>query len=156
MARYGLNITSFATTTSVKTAALVHANAAGERGELLEYILTGDGIGAAADVQHRASIQTYDATGAGTPGSSPTPSPTDQFANPARCLVGIEYTAEPTVLAPGPVLFGFNQRGGYGYARSVGCGLPFAHRATGLVGWACCVQSGAAGSVDGHMQWDEP
>jgi hypothetical protein len=87
MARYGVNITSFATTTAVKTAALVHANAAGERGELLEYVLSGDGLTATGvDIQHRATIQGYDATTAGTAGSNPTPAPADQFANAARCI----------------------------------------------------------------------
>jgi hypothetical protein len=156
MARYGVTITSFATSTSERTAALLHANAAGERGELLEYIATGDGTtGTGLDIQHRASIKSYDGTTAGTPGSTPTPVPADQWANAARVLAPIEFSAEPTVLGVAIVLFGFNQRGGWGWCRSEGAGLPFANRASGIVGWACVVQSGATGAIDGTCIWAE-
>jgi hypothetical protein len=156
MARYGVTISSFATATTERTAALLHANATGEAGELQEYLLGGDGLAAPANTQHQAMIKTYDAATAGTPGSTPTPTPLNQYANAARILAAIEFTAEPTVLGGSPLLFTFNQMGGWGWARTEGYDMHFAYRTTGLVGWACTVQSSAVGSVGGTVIWAEP
>lgn len=156
MAKYGVFANAFATTTAAKTAIAVHANAAGEKAEVVELCMTGSGSATAADRQHRAQAAPCTFAGAGTAGSNPTPEPFDKYANAAKCLVGIEYSAEPTVVGSVfPVLFGFNQRGGMRWAvpRGEGIVIDNANTDKGVV-WQ--VLSDAAGEVDAFAHFWEP
>lgn len=146
---------SFATTTGAKTAAALHANAAGELFELVEAIMTGDGSAAAADRQHRAQIAKWTAAAAGT-GTTVTAEPFDDFARAGQVLAVAEFSAEPTAVGSVfPVLWGFNQRGGMRWAVPRGDGITVYNSNTNK-GAVLQVLSDAAGAVDGAINWFEP
>lgn len=156
MPKYGVGADDFTTPTgTADTAILVHANAAGERAEIVELIMTGSGVTAAADTQHRAACYFGDGTTAGTAGSNPTPEKFSDGTQAAACLAGIKYTAEPTnINAVAHVSFGFNQRGGMRWAVPQGEGIFIQNLATEkAVLWT--VVSQAAGKVDAHVHWWE-
>jgi hypothetical protein len=156
VAKFGVFFNAFATAATAKTAVALNANAAGEHGELVEAVMTGSGTAASADRQHRAQIAPCTFATAGTPVSSPTPEPFDQYANAAKVLAGIEFSAEPTVVGSVfPVLFGFNQRGGMRWAVPRGEGIHFDNAPTNK-GLVLQVLSDAAGEVDGCVHWWEP
>lgn len=156
MPKYGVNAGDFTTpTTTADTAILVHANAAGERAEIVELIMTGSGITAAADTQHTAASYFNDGTTAGTAGSNPTPEKFSDGTPAAGCLAGIKYTAEPTnINTVAHVQFGFNQRGGMRWAVPQGEGIFIQNLATEkAICWT--VVSQAAGKVDAAVHWWE-
>lgn len=156
MPKYAVIADDFTTPTgTADTAILVHANAAGERAEIVELIMTGSGVTAAADTQHRATAQFGDGTTAGTAGSNPTPEKFSDGTQPASCLAGIKYTAEPTNINSVPhVAFGFNQRGGMRWAVPQGEGIFIQNLATEkALLWL--VVSSAAGKVDANVHWWE-
>lgn len=156
MPKFSCGFDNFATTTANKTALLLHANAAGEEGEIVELCMTGAGSAAAADRQHEAKVLPKDATTAGTAGSNPTPEKFHQKSAAAALLAGIEYSAEPTTY--GSVfllLFGFNQRGGLRWGVPRGEGIVIRNADTNVaIGFL--VKSDAAGAVDGFGHWWEP
>lgn len=156
MAKYGVAFDGFATTTSAKSAVGVHADAAGDWFEAVEFAMTGSGVAAAADRQHRAMVAKCTFGAAGTAGSSPTPEPFDDRANASRMGAGVEYSAEPTTVGSVfPVLFGFNQRGGLRWAVPLLEGVRV-YNANTNKGLVFQVISDAAGAVDGHAHWHEP
>lgn len=118
--------------------------------------MTGSGVAAAADRQHRARVAGCTFGAAGTAGANPTPQPYDDFSNAGRVLAGVEYSAEPTTVASVfPVMFSFNQRGGMRWAVPRGEGLIF-HNANTQKGLVFQVLSDAAGAVDGSVGYHEP
>lgn len=155
MGKYGVVFDAFATTTAKKTAIALNANAAGEEGELIEVVMTGSGSAAAADRQHRASVQFWTFATAGT-STSVTPQSMNTNGPAARVAGNIEYSAEGT--AGDGVVFiqwGFNQRGGMRWAVPKGEGAIFNNDRTAK-GLVLQVLSDAAGEVDGHGHWLEP
>lgn len=156
MPKFAVNANNFTTPTgTADTAVLVHANAAGERAEIVELIMTGSGTTAAADTQHRAACFFADGTTAGTAGSNPTPEKFSDGSVAANCLAGIAYTAEPTnINTVSHVSFGFNQRGGMRWAVPQGEGIFIQNLATEkAIVWT--VVSQAAGAVDAQVHWWE-
>lgn len=154
MPKYGVVFDAFATTTSFTTAAQLNPNASGERGEVVELIMTGSGSAAAADRQHRAALSfcTFATTGAG---QTPTPEPFSQGSAAADILAAVEMTTEATVVATAFIQWGFNQRGGMRWAVPRGEGVEI-NNADSEPGVVFRVLSDAAGSVDGHIHWWEP
>lgn len=158
MPKYGISAPDFTTSTSVTTALYLHANAAGERAEIVELTMTGSGTTAAADTQHRAIALPSTGGTAGTAGSNPTPT---LFAGSggsvaANCLAGAAYTAEPATYSTNTALvqFGFNQRGGMRWAVPQGEGVPINNAFTEkALGWR--VISSAAGKVDANIHFWE-
>lgn len=158
MPKYGISAPDMTTSTAVATALYLHANAAGERAEVVEFIMTGSGSTAAADTQHRATALMSTAGTAGTAGSNPTPSLFSGAGSgvAANCLAGAAYTAEPTTYsaATAPVAFGFNQRGGMRWAVPQGEGIRINNAFTDkAVGWR--VISSAAGKIDANIHFWE-
>lgn len=158
MPKYGISAPAFTTSTSVLTALYLHANAAGEKAEVVEMTMTGSGTTAPADTQHRATALHSTGATAGTAGSTPVP---QQFggsgsALAANCLAGAAYSAEPTVYstAIAPILLGFNQRGGIRWAVPQGEGIQINNAFTEkAIGWR--VISSAAGVIDANVHFWE-
>jgi hypothetical protein len=110
---YVVNFDAFALSTSAKTAILLIAGAAEHIAALVE-------LGVSIDSTATCLVELVVSTGAGagTVGSSPTPTQIRGFVaagatNPAQVTAGIEYSAEPTVLSrlkawrfagPGPLV----------------------------------------------------
>lgn len=156
MGKYGVAFNDFATTTGVKTALGLDANASGEVAELIELIMTGSGIVAAADIQHECVVKMCTFGAAGTPGATPTPEPFNQKSNAAKIAATIEYSAEPTTYGTVfPISWGFNQRGGMRWGVPQGEGVVIQNQDTEH-GVGATVQSSAVGSVTGHGHWWEP
>lgn len=157
MPKYGVTAGDFTTSTSSLTVLYVHANAAGEKAEIVELIMTGSGITAPADTQHRATALHSSAATAGTAGSNPTPAlwagSGSQVA--ANCLAGAAYSAEPTTYSSNVlVMISFNQRGGNRWGVPQGEGIPINNAFTEkAVGWR--VISSAAGKVDANVHFWE-
>lgn len=158
MPKYGFSAPAYTTTTGLTTVLYLHANAAGEKAEIVECIMTGSGTTAAADTQHRAQALHSTGATAGTAGSTPVP---QQFGGSgssvaANCLAGAAYSAEPTVYstAISPLIFGFNQRGGMRYAVPQGEGLSINNAFTEkALGWR--VISSVAGVIDATVHFWE-
>ena len=152
--KYGALADNFATLTTAKTLVRLWPDAAGEECEVVELIMTGAGVTAAADTQHTARLVRATAGSVGT-ATAQTPEP---FKGTRASLssVSVEYSSEPTVKATVfPVHFGFNQRGGMRWAVPQGEGVVIRNADTNLTGgWE--VISQAAGAVDGNVQWWEP
>lgn len=158
MPKYGMSAPAYTTTTSLTTVLYLHANAAGEKAEIVECIMTGSGSTAAADTMHRAQGLHSTAGTAGTAGSTPVPQPFggSGSALAANCLAGAAYSAEPTTYstAVSPLIFGFNQRGGMRFAVPQGEGVPINNAFTEKAfGWR--VISSAAGAVDATVHFWE-
>lgn len=158
MPKYGMSAVDMTTATSVLTALYLHANAAGERAEIVELIMTGSGTTAAADTQHRATALASTAGASGTAGSTPVPSPFGGSGSSvaALCLAGAAYSAEPTTYSTATALvaFGFNQRGGMRWAVPQGEGVCINNAFTEkALGWR--VISSAAGKIDADMHFWE-
>lgn len=158
MPKYGTSALDFTTSTSTTTALYLHANAAGERAEIVEFIMTGSGSTAPADTQHRALA--FHSTGgtAGTAGSNPTPSSFGGSGSSisANCLAGAAYTAEPGTYStnPAPIVLSLNQRGGMRWAVPQGEGMTINNAHTEkAVGWR--VISSAAGKIDANIHFWE-
>lgn len=157
MPKYSVDATGFTTPTgTADTAVLVRADGAGDDAEIVELLMSGSGVTAAADTQHRAACYFNDGTTTGTAGSNPTPELWQQTAQAARCLAGIKYTVEPTAInTVATVLFGFNQRGGLRWAVPRGEGIRI-HNADTEDAIVWTVVSSAAGAIDAHVHWWEP
>lgn len=158
MPKFGISTVDMTTSTSVLTALYLHANAAGEKAEIVELIMTGSGTTAAADTQHRATALHSTAATAGTAGSNPTPAPAGGSGSSvaANCLAGAVYSAEPTTYSTGPafVAIGFNQRGGNRWSVPQGEGMNINNAFTDkAVGWR--VSSSAAGKIDADIHFWE-
>lgn len=155
MPKYGVYFDDHTTSTSNTTAVLIYANATGERGEIIELIMTGSGITVAADTQHRALVLRQDCGSTGTMTAVTAVKFHDKSAA-ATLLSQIEATAEPTTyVADSALLWGFNQRGGMRWAVPQGEGVYLQNADTNdAVGFL--VRSSAAGKVDGSVNWWEP
>ena len=155
MPKYGLSTSSMTTTTTLDTTISIDANAAGELAEVVELIMTGAGLDAAADTQHTAQSNFCDfAATAGTT-TAQTPELMNAASRAADVAGNVVYTAEPeTINAVSQVMFGFNQRGGMRWAVPRGEGILCVGDSTesGLV-WRNV--SSAAGQIDSNMQWWE-
>lgn len=155
MPKYGLSTNSMTTTTTKDTTISIDANAAGELGEVVELIMTGAGIDAAADTQHTAQSNFCDFAATAGTATGTTPELMNAASRAADVAGNTVYTAEPeTINAVAQVMFGFNQRGGMRWAVPRGEGILCVGDSTesGLV-WS--VTSSAAGQVDSNMQWWE-
>ena len=156
MGKYGVDFSNFTTPTTTPDTALAIVAATGEESEIIELLMTGSGVAAAADRQHTAGVQFYDGTTAGTAGSSPTPELFDQRSNAADMTASIEFTAEPTNINAVKILaFGFNQRGGMRWAVPRGEGIKVRGDDT-EDNLSFNVVSDAAGAVDGCCHFHEP
>lgn len=155
MGKYTSNFVNFTTATTSKTGVSVDADGAGELGEIVECMMTGSGSVAAADRQHRASLDPCTFATAGT-GTAQTPQPFKQITQAALLASSTAYSAEPSVIAntSGMVVFGFNQRGGMRWAVPQGEGV-WCSNATEESGMAWRVISDAAGATDGYLHWWE-
>lgn len=156
MSKYGVFFNAFTTAATATSAYGGNANAAGEEGEYVEFLMTGAGSVAPADRQHRAQVAMCTFATAGTWGTTPTAEPFHQGSGASEILSTIEASAEPTVVGSVfPILYGFNQRGGMRWAVPRGEGIVIRNGDTepGLV---FQVLSDAAGSVDGHVHFHEP
>ena len=155
MPKFAAVATDFTTPiTTPDTAIMIQPDAAGETGEVIECLMTGSGLTAAADTQHTAQLQFSDGTGNGT-GTAQTPQPLNQGSAVSEVTVTVEHTAEPsTISAVAAVLFGFNQRGGMRWAVPRGEGVFFDNSETNedLI-WT--VVAVAAGKIDAMVHWWE-
>ena len=143
------------TTTTPDTTISIDADAAGEMAEVVELIMTGAGIDAAADTQHTAQSNFCDFAATAGTATSTVPELFHSSSRASDMAANTVYTAEPeTINAVSQVMFGFNQRGGMRWAvpRSEGLTLVGDSTEDGLV-WR--VTSSAAGQVDSNMQWWE-
>src|SRR5712671_1841008 len=122
MSGFYITFSSFATTTSVKTAAKA-IGASGKQFEVIEVAMYGDGVTAPASIQHNCLVGFLSNAGAGTPGASPTPSKRSQASAASGLTAGTKYSAEPTTYLANDSLFGFNQLGGYRWAVPQGKGF---------------------------------
>jgi hypothetical protein len=155
MPKFGLDAVSFTSPITTADTAISITMGAAARAEVVELIMTGGGVTAAADTQHRASSRFCDFATAGTPGASPTPEIFDSGVAAAAAAADTAYTAEPTnINTVSHVAFGFNQRGGMRWAVPRGEGI---HVQGGLTedGLVFTVVSSAAGVVDSAMNWWE-
>ena len=155
MAKFGIYFDAFVTAATVKTAASLHADAAGEEGEIVEAIMTGSGSAAPADRQHRARLVRATNATPGT-GTAQVPELFQGAGNAAKLASIVEFSAEPGALATVyPVLWGFNQRGGMRWSVPRGEGLKIRNADTNLRG-LFQVLSDAAGEVDGSVHhWED-
>jgi hypothetical protein len=122
---------------------------------VIDLIMTGSGITAAADTQHRALILRCDTGSTGT-ATTVTPQKFIDKAAASTFNVHISASAEPTAyLADSPLMWGFNQRGGMRWGVPQGEGITMAGVDTNdSIGFL--VISSAAGKVDGSVNWWEP
>ena len=155
MGKYGVVFDNFTTAASAKTAVSIVANDTGDNCEIIELLMTGSGVAAAADRQHTARVVKANPTNVGT-NTSFTPEPFDESANAAKCLASVEFSAESNGQGSVyPVLWGFNQRGGMRWAVPRGEGIYVSNAATEKA-IDFQVISDAAGAVDGHVHFWEP
>ncbi len=155
MPKFGVHARDHTTANGTIYPAIGLVAAAGERGEVVELIMTGAGLTAAADTQHNAMLAKMDGTAAGTK-TDTTPEKFNEASAVATLLASILYTAVPTnVNTVYPITFGFNQRGGMRWAVPRGEGMNIHGDETELaLAWQ--VHSSAAGLVDANAQWWEP
>jgi hypothetical protein len=148
--KYGFYFDDFTTATSVKTAAALHPDAAGECAECTEANMFGSGISAAADTMHTARL-VRSTNGTNGTATSQTPEKFDGNDQASAITCRVEFSVEPATLATiYPVLYGFNQRSGMRWAVPKGEGLWCRNSDTNLR-LLLQVISSAAGKVDGGM-----
>jgi hypothetical protein len=154
MGKYGVDAKDHTTSTAL-LGAIGLVGAAGERAEVVELIMTGSGVTAAADTQHSARAAKLDGTTAGTK-TDATPEKFNEASAVATLLASTLYTVQPTnVNTVYPVLFGFNQRGGMRWAVPKGEGIEVnGDESENALIWQ--VISSAAGKVDANAHWWEP
>jgi len=156
MPRFSLTFEDFATSTAFKTMLLINADAAGERAEVQEVIVTGSGITAPADTAHTACLQRLDATTAGT-GTAQTPEELDAQGAAAAVAGTVNFSAEPTAYQGQPIVrFGFNQKGGMRWAVPRGLGVLIHNAVAAASKAGVKLKSSAAGKVEGTLIWEEP
>ncbi len=155
MGKFGLDAKDHTTATGLLPALGIIA-AAGEKGEVVELIMTGSGVTAAADTQHSARGTRFTNAGPGT-STETVPVKFDEASAVATLLGEILYTgAAPTVKDTiHEIVFGFNQRGGMRWAVPKGEGVKISGDETKLA-YLWDVISSAAGKVDANIQWWEP
>ena len=155
MGKYWVGFDDFTTTTANKTAAKI-ISAAAKRFEAVEIIMTGSGITAPADTQHNCKAAFLSAAGAGTAGSAPTPSKSDQASQASLMTAGVNFSAEPTTYETNVFpIFGFNQRGGMRWAVPQGEGYKADGGQTNL-NFGVLVVSSVGGKISGSCYWWEP
>ena len=155
MGKYWVGFSDFTTSTANKTAAKI-IGASTKRFEVVDIIMTGSGITAAAATQHECKVAFLSNTGAGTAVGSPTPSKADQAANVSLLTAGTSYSAESTTYETNVFpLFGFNQQGGMRFGVPEGSGFKTDGGQTNL-SFGVLVISSAAGKVSGNVFWIEP
>ncbi len=153
MPKYAITFNAQTTATSLKSilgAYMVTSVAA--QAEIVECIWTGGGDAAAADIQHRGSLNsfTFGATGAST---SIVPIPFSNSAAAASGNYGTNYTIEPTTInAVYALVVGFNQRGGMRWAVPQGEGFKISNPLTEK-GATMGTKSSAAGTVDATLHF---
>jgi hypothetical protein len=155
MGRYTAYFGAFATTTAVKTALSLVPAATNVMCEMVEMTMTGDGITAAADIQHDGFISKSTIGAAGT-STTITAEPNDDASNAARTITKVKYSAEGTTIGTGRLgSIGFNQRGGMRLAWPRGEGI-FVYQPLTNKGIVVCVISSAVGTVEGYGSFWEP
>lgn len=154
MPKYAISFASQTTATSTKSILGAYMVTDSTRqAEIVECIWTGSGSVAAADIQHRGTLQgyTFGATGVST---SVTPVPFNPSASAALGNYGTNYGTEPTTISGViPVMVGFNQRGGMRWAVPQGEGFKIANSGTTEKGATMATISSAAGNVDGNLHF---
>jgi len=154
MGKYAVEAKDHTTSTALLGAVGLIA-AAGERAEIVEMIMTGSGVTAAADTQHdaRGAHMTQGAAGTAT---SATPTKFNLASAASTLTAKVLYTVQPTVIdTVHEVSFGFNQRGGMRWAVPKGEGIEINGDETKLAYiWEAI--SSAAGKVTANVQWWEP
>ncbi len=154
MGKFGIDAKDHTTSTGLLTACSI-VYAPGSKGELLEMILTGSGVTAAADTQHDARGAHSTNAGAGT-STAQTPTQFHQASAASTATGAVLFTAQPTVIdTVHEVAFGFNQRGGMRWAVPRGEGIDVDGDESKLA-YRWQVISSAAGKVTGNIQWWEP
>jgi len=152
MPKYGIQFAGFVTTTGLKSVLGAYmVTTLTMDAEIVEFITTGSGSTAAADIQHRAALTTF-TFGATGVSSTITPTAFNPRAAAALGNYGTNYTTEPTTSsAVTPVMFGFNQRGGMRWAVPQGEGYKIS--SNGITNYGATIQivSSAAGNVDANM-----
>lgn len=155
MSKYGIHFSAYATTTSAKTAASLVPAATNVLCQLVDVIMTGDGVTAAADVEHECHVAKSTIGAAGT-STTITAEPMDDAANAARTITKVKYSAEGTTVGSVfPVAFSFNQRGGMRWAVPNGEGVTVYQPLTNK-GLVVQVVSSAVGTVMGSAMFYEP
>jgi hypothetical protein len=154
MAKYATMVADYtSSTTNLSVLSAYMSTTATCFGEIVEVIVTGSGVTAAADTQTRAQLAgcTFAATGAG---AAIVPIP---FANGTVAAVGTylaTLTTEPTATsAVVPVQFGFNQRGGMRWAVPQGEGYRIKADGGTERGAVLMIRAAAAGKADANMHF---
>lgn len=153
MPKFGAGISDRTTATSVD-GCIAWTTAAGDWAEFVELMMTGSGITAAADTQHRATFDFSEGTTEAI-GTAQTPMKFNQNSAAASLTTEVTITTEQaTIQTPPAVEFAFNQRGGMRWAvpRGEGIILAFDH-ANEDASWR--VISSAAGKVNASSHWWE-
>ena len=155
MGKFSLDAKDHTTSASIIYPACSIVLAAGEAAEIVELIMTGSGVHAAADTQHDARGCHSTNAGAGT-ATSQTPNQFDDRSAASVATGSVLYTAVPTVVdTVHDVAFGFNQRGGMRWAVPRGEGIKV-NGDDAKLAYRWSVLSSAAGKVNGNMHWWEP
>lgn len=156
MGKYAVNFLDHTTSTSATTAAAL-IFAAGEMGEVVEFVMTGSGTTTAADTQHTALGAFFDNTCTGTY-TARTAQPLNPIMNASKATSRVNYSSEPLAFDANEYVltFGFNQRGGMRWAVPLGEGIVIHGDTAADDAFAAQVDSVAAGKVDGMLQWNEP
>lgn len=153
MAKFAANIGSMTTAATVD-GAIGWTTAVTERGEFVEFIMTGSGSDAAADTQHTATVDFSEGTGA-IAGTAQTAQLFDQGSAVGTLEVEVTILTEGTTIqTPSVLMFGFNQRGGMRWAvpRGEGVWLSGDEANEDL---EFRVVSSAAGLIDATAHWWE-
>lgn len=154
MPKFGGGISDMTTAASVD-GAMGWTSVAGESGEFVEFIMTGSGITAAADTQHRATVDYSEGTGS-IAGTAQTAQKFDQNSAVGKLELEVTILTEGTTIQTPPAVdFGFNQRGGMRWAvpRGEGVYLTFDNANEDLEFRAI---SSAAGKISASANWWEP
>ncbi len=156
MPKFAISFASQTTATSTKSILGAYMLTDSTRqGEIVECIWTGSGSVAAADIQHRGTLQgyTFGATGVST---TITPVPFNPAVAAAIGNFGTNYSTEPTTIATViPIMVGFNQRGGMRWAVPQGEGYKISNAGTTEKGATMATISSAAGNVDANMHFHQ-
>jgi hypothetical protein len=154
MGKFSLDAKDHTTSTSLLTACSI-VYAAGEAGEIVEMMMTGSGVTAAADTQHDARGAHSTNAGAGT-STAQTANQFDDRSAASTATGAVLFTAQPTSIdTVHDVSFGFNQRGGMRWAVPRGEGVKV-NGDDAKLAYRWQVISSAAGKVNGNIHWWEP
>ena len=146
-AKFGVHFTDFTTSTAAKTMVRL-APAAQKFVEIIELIVTGSGITAAADTQHEGGIFPLTTGGAGTAASSPTPEKFQQTSAASGVTVGHSVLHGAHHLRGGGAgLLRLQPAGRLALGGAERRGRAGPTRATPTPSWGAKVLSAAAGKV---------